>query len=66
MKYTNLTYQSKVLNRLADRAYKAGGLDTMKQSLDKAMARIWAALDTYYAGRTTATIQAGHNLRQTV
>ena len=48
MKYTNLTYQSKVLNRLANMAYNKGGLSAMRNSIDKAMDHIWNSLESYY------------------
>lgn len=65
MKYTNLEYQHKVLNRLAEMAFRKGGLDYMRKSLDNATMKIWMALDSVY-GRSPDTIKAGYNMRQTI
>lgn len=65
MKYTNLTYQSAILNRLAALAYRKGGTEAMRTSLDNATMKIWDALDTVY-GRSPDVIRAGHNMRQTL
>jgi len=65
MKYTNLDYQSAVLNRLASLAYRKGGMEGMRNSLDRATMKIWQALDTVY-GRSPATIQHGYNVRCTL
>lgn len=49
MKYKDLNYQRRVLNRLGDMAFKRGGLVAMNQALDKAMNHIWQALEVVYA-----------------
>ncbi len=48
MKYTNLNYQHRVLNRLADMAWHKGGQEYCRKSLDNATRKIWAALDDVY------------------
>jgi len=51
-KIINPAHQSRVLNRLADITFKKGGLPLMKASLDKAMERIWDAVEIHFKGRT--------------
>ena len=50
MKWLNLDYQCDVLNRLANMAYRKGGLEAMRKSLDLAMERIWSEIEriTYH------------------
>jgi hypothetical protein len=48
MKYNDVKYQARVLNRLADRAFRVGGVAGMRAALDKATARIWAAVELHY------------------
>ena len=65
MKYTNLEYQSKCLNRLANRAYRVGGLETMQKSIERATDKIYRVLDTVY-GRLPEVTRQAHNVRCTL
>lgn len=48
MKYTDIKYQAKILNRLAELAYRKGGLPAMEVSIEKATDKIWRVLEAWY------------------
>ncbi len=41
MKYLNMSYTCRVLDRLANAAYRRGGIEYMHQSIDRALDKIW-------------------------
>jgi hypothetical protein len=65
MKWTNLAYQAKVLNRLASLAYRAGGLPVMQAAIERATDKIYKALDNVY-GRLPEITRHGYNVRRTI
>lgn len=44
MKYANMEYTCRILDRLAESAYRKGGIEYMRNSLDRAIDRIWNSL----------------------
>ena len=65
MKYTNLAYRHRVLNRLANMAFRKGGIDAVRQSLERATMKIWQALASVY-GRTQDVIRHAHAVRAAI
>lgn len=41
MKYKDMNYVCRILDRLAEAAYRRGGIEYMRNSLDRAIDRIW-------------------------
>lgn len=64
MRFQNVDYQARALNRLARRASRHG-FKTMVDSLNRAQWKIWAILDME-SGRTTETTRTGYNMRSTL
>ncbi len=44
MKYKDMGYVCRCLDRLAEAAYRRGGIEYMRNSLDRAIDRIWNSM----------------------